>query len=170
MNEFEIKFLNPKDFELYKSARLQSLKDSPESFGATYDQEVALSDGEWQTRLDLESRGIDALPLVASVNDIPVGLAWGFIHKPNLETSHIYQMWVSPMFRGRGIAKSLIRAIKEWAAERGCDFLALAVTTSNEAAVNLYKSLGFVATGKLEELRMGSALRVQPMIMELNRR
>lgn len=169
MNEFEIKFLKPKDFKLYKSARLQSLKDSPESFGATHVQEVGLSDDDWKTRLDLESRAVDALPLVATVYDIPVGLAWGFIHKPNLDTAHIYQMWVSPSFRGKGVAKSLIRAIEAWAIERGCAFLALAVTTSNEAAVNLYESLGFVVAGELEELRVGSALRVQPMILELNR-
>jgi len=46
--------------------------------------------------------------------------------------------------------------------------MALGVTTSNEAAVNFYKSFGFVAAGQLEELRANSPLLVQPMTIELN--
>jgi ribosomal protein S18 acetylase RimI-like enzyme len=168
MSEFEIRILTPEDWELYKSARLKSLRDSPDSFGSTYDQEAALSDAEWQSRLDLKLRALDALPLIAEMDGQAVGLAWGLIHKPDLEIAHIYQMWVSPALRGKGIAKTLLREIKAWALGRGCDLMALAVTTSNEAAVSLYRSSGFVATGQLEELRIGSALLVQSMVMELN--
>lgn len=168
MSEFEIKTLTPENWELYKSARLNSLRDSPDSFGSTYDQEAALSDAEWQSRLDLKLRALDALPLVAEMDGQLVGIAWGLIHKPDLRIAHIYQMWVSPALRGKGIAKSLLSEIKAWAIGRGCDLMALAVTANNEAAVNLYKSSGFVATGQLEKLRVGSALMVQPMVMELN--
>ncbi|WP_324731393.1 GNAT family N-acetyltransferase [Pseudomonas paeninsulae] len=168
MSEFEIKILTAKNWELYKSARLSSLRDSPDSFGSTYDQETTLSDAEWQSRLDLKFRDIDALPLVAELDGKPVGVAWGFIHKPDLRIAHIYQMWVSPELRGKGIAKSLLREIEAWAISRGCGLMALAVTTSNEAAVNLYRSFGFIAAGQLEELRIGSERMVQPMVMKLN--
>ncbi|WP_417579293.1 GNAT family N-acetyltransferase [Nitrincola sp.] len=168
MSEFEIKTLTPEDWEIYKSARLKSLRDSPDSFGSTYDQESALSDAEWQTRLNLKLRALDALPLVAKMDGQPVGLAWGVIHEPDLGVAHIYQMWVSPALRGKGIATSLLREIKAWAAGRGCEFVALAVTNSNQAAVSLYMSSGFIATGQLEELRSGSAIMVQPMVMKLS--
>ncbi|MGE6995244.1 GNAT family N-acetyltransferase [Pseudomonas sp. NPDC047961] len=168
MSEFEIKILTPETWELYKSARLNSLKESLDSFGSIYNQEAVLSDAEWKSRLDLKSRDIDALPLIAELKGQPVGIAWGFIHKPNLQVAHIYQMWVSPELRGKGIAKSLLLEIKSWALGRGCSLMALGVTTSNEAAVNFYKSFGFVAAGQLEELRADSPLLVQPMTIELN--
>lgn len=168
MSEFEIKILTPEHWESYKSVRLNSLKESPDSFGSLYDQEAALSDTQWRSRLDLEFRGIDALPLIAELNGQPVGIAWGFIHKPSQHVAHIYQMWVSPELRGKSIAKSLLLRIKAWALGRGCNLMALGVTTSNEAAVNLYKSFGFVAAGPLEQLRTGSPLLVQPMSIELN--
>lgn len=168
MSEFEIKILTPENWELYKSARLNSLKESPDSFSSIYDQEAVLSDAQWRSRLDLKFRDIDALPLIAELKGQPVGIAWGFIHKPNVHVAHIYQMWVSPELRGKGIAKSLLLKIKEWALGRGCSLMALGVTTSNEAAVNLYKSFGFVAAGQFEELRADSPLFVQPMTIELN--
>lgn len=43
----------------------------------------------------------------------------------------------------------------------------LVVTTTNEAAVNLYRSFGFYPSAKLEPLRESSALEIQPMAKEL---
>lgn len=167
MDEFNISVLTPENWVLYKTVRLKSLRDSPGSFGSTYEQEAVLSDAEWQLRLDLQSRALNALPLIVQIGGVPVGLAWGVIHKPDVATAHIYQMWVSPALRGKGIATSLLLAIKAWAIDQGCHLLALAVTTGNEDAVNLYKSSGFIATEPLEALRVGSTLRVQPMVMKL---
>lgn len=65
MSDVKSRVLTPQDWQLYKLARLNSLEDAPDSFGSTYEQEVTLSDTEWQTRLDLKWRGLDALPLIA---------------------------------------------------------------------------------------------------------
>ena len=65
MSDVKIRLLTLQDWRLYKSSRLTSLEDSPDSFGSTYEQEAALSDAEWLARLDLEFRGLEALPLVA---------------------------------------------------------------------------------------------------------
>jgi ribosomal protein S18 acetylase RimI-like enzyme len=81
--------------------------------------------------------------------------------------AHIYQMWVSPALRGKGIAKSLLYEISTWAVNKGCECIKLAVTTSNEAAVGFYTSSGYLPTGPLEALRVGSALMVQPMVKRL---
>lgn len=168
MNELEINILTPKDWERYKCVRLESLNDSPDSFGSTFGEEAALSDSEWQLRLDLKSRGLDALPLIAEINGQAVGLAWGVIHAPDREVVHIYQMWVSPASRGKGIAQALLSEIKAWALGSGCNLLALAVTTSNAAAVRLYRSSGFITTGQPTPLRSDSLLMLQPMVMTLH--
>lgn len=76
-------------------------------------------------------------------------------------------MWVSTVARGNGIATALLKEIQAWAKEKECTSMALSVTTINDAAIGLYRSYGFTASGDLEELRAGSGLFVQPMIMGL---
>lgn len=169
MSYVKIRVLTPQDWQLYKSVRLTSLEESPDSFGSTYEQEVTLSDTEWQTRLDLKWRGLDALPLIAELESQAVGLAWGVIHEPYSKTAHIYQMWVSPAQRGKSIATSLLSEITAWAFHKGCERIVLAVTTSNEAAVSLYNSSGYLPAGSLEALRSGSVLLVQPMVKRLDK-
>jgi len=169
MNKLQIKALTTGDWSLYKSVRLESLLDSPDSFGSTYEQESALSDADWQSRLDLKTRGLAAFPLVAEQGGRALGLAWGVIHGPEVEIAHIYQMWVSPAARGKGIAKALLSEIRTWALDNGCECLALDVTTSNEAAVCLYRSSGFMAMGPPVPLRRDSFLMMQPMEMALHR-
>ncbi|CEP37707.1 MULTISPECIES: GNAT family N-acetyltransferase [Halomonas] len=167
MSDVRIRVLTPQDWQLYKSARLKSLEESPDSFGSTYEQEVTLSDAEWQTRLDLKLRGLEALPLIAELEGQSVGLAWGVIHEPDTKIAQIYQMWVSPTLRGKGIAKALLGEMSTWAINKRCECIKLAVTTSNAAAVGLYTSYGYAPNGPLEPLRVGSELMVQPMVKRL---
>ncbi|MDQ7728115.1 GNAT family N-acetyltransferase [Halomonas sp. SpR8] len=167
MSDVNIREVPPQDWSFYKSVRLSSLEDSPDSFGSTYEQEVLLSDAEWQARLDLKLRGLSALPLIAELDGRAVGLAWGVMHEPDTKIAHIYQMWVCPSLRGRGIAKSLLCEISTWALNKGCERIELAVTTINEAAVSVYTSYGYTPTGPIEALRAGSALMVQPMVKRL---
>ncbi len=168
MSDFEITTLTPGRWQLYKSVRLQALKDAPDSYGSTFEQEAVLSDTEWKSRLDLEMRDITALPLVATKHGEPVGLAWGLVDAQASSITHVYQMWVSPTVRGKGIGKLLLREITSWAIGRRCTHMRLSVTTSNDAAVHLYRAYGFTTDGQPEELRRGSALMVQPMMLNLN--
>ena len=158
-----IRKLSPTDWAIYKSIRLASLADSPDSFGSTYEREAQLPDSEWQSRLDPTGRAKNALPLVAEYEGVPVGVSWGLIHEPDAGVAHIYQMWVAPEARGNGIAKSFLDHIAAWATANNCDSLALSVTTTNNAAVGLYLSSGFVPSGQVEELRDGSSLKSQSM-------
>jgi ribosomal protein S18 acetylase RimI-like enzyme len=76
-------------------------------------------------------------------------------------------MWVAPEARGSGIERALLNEIISWAKSAGQGNVKLAVTTTNSAAFALYQSSGFEPYGNVEELRPGSALNVQPMILEL---
>ncbi len=167
MSEFNIKKLTPLDWLTYKAVRLASLEDSPDSFGATHECEVEILQSEWESRLDPTGRAKNALPLVVEIGAIPVGVAWGLIQELDPRIAHIYQLWVSPEARNKGIAKALIKRISAWSIERGCEYIALSVTTANNAAVHLYQSLGFVPFGPLEELKLGSTLMTQKMIKDL---
>jgi len=167
MSEFKIRVLAPSDWLTYKSVRLASLAESPDSFGSTYERESAYVQTEWESRLDPIERAKNALPLIAEYEEIPIGVAWGLVHEPVTKVAHIYQMWVSPEARGKGVAKALLEQIEAWALARNCDLMALSVTTTNDAAVHLYQIAGFLPSGQVEELREGSALKTQKMVKDL---
>jgi len=167
MSEIEIRTLTLGDWATYRSIRLASLADSPDSFGSTYEHEALFPDSEWQSRLDPAERAANAFPLIAKSDGIPVGLSWGVIHEPGVEVAYIYQMWVSPEARGNGIGKLFLDHIAAWAKEKSCDFLALSVAISNDAAIGLYKASGFVLSGQTEALRKSSGLKIRSMVKHL---
>lgn len=167
MSRFEIRELTPTDWISYKTVRLNSLRDSPDAFGATYEREAAISDSEWQKRLSPKPGVNISYPLVAEIDSRPVGLASAVIWDEDPDVAHIYQMWVLPDVRGMGIAGTLLERISAWAESRRCSLLKLSVTTVNDAAVKLYQRAGFKPAGPLEPLREGSALQTQPMARKL---
>jgi ribosomal protein S18 acetylase RimI-like enzyme len=52
-------------------------------------------------------------------------------------------VWVHPAHRRRGLATAVLSVMLEWAAERGATTAYLQVRGDNEAALSLYRSLGF---------------------------
>lgn len=168
MDNLQIRKLTQSDWELYKSIRLNSLQNSPDSFGSTYASEVMFTDSEWQSMLDPHSRTTDALPLIAESNVQMAGIAWGVIHETDLKTARVYQMWVSPSMRRHGIAKSLLDEIRMWALDRNCYQMALSVTTTNKAAIRFYLSYGFEPFDQVEQLRKGSVLKSHPMRLKFS--
>lgn len=168
MSQFKLRVLAPENWAEYKSLRLNALKESPDSFGSTYEREAAFSDVEWIERLRANFEGMISLPLVAEIDGDLVGLAWGVIHHSDEKLAHIYQMWVSPEARGKGIAMSFLNELKIWALSNSCTSIELAVTTNNDAAVGLYKICGFKADGVKKQLRAGSELLTQQMVMVLD--
>mgnify|MGYP005843645739 CR=1 FL=1 len=60
-----------------------------------------------------------------------------------LDEMHILNLAVSPPWRRRGIARSLLREALHRAQARGCTTAWLEVRPSNQAARQLYHSLGF---------------------------
>jgi RimJ/RimL family protein N-acetyltransferase len=57
-------------------------------------------------------------------------------------------MAVAREWRGRGVGTALIAAAVEWARERGLHKLSLSVFAHNEAAIGLYRKVGFVDEGR----------------------
>lgn len=62
--------------------------------------------------------------------------------------ARLYSLATDPIFRGRGVAKSLIGAIETDLQRRGADLLGLEVRTDNAAAIALYMRLGFQTCGQ----------------------
>jgi len=167
MSSVSIQVLKKEDWATYRKLRLLSLQDSPDSFGSSYELEIQYSNAEWVSRLDPDKRAKYALPLIAKVNGVAIGLIWGLLHNPSDNTAHIYQMWVSPSVRGKGVGRSLLKKVIEWAINSGLHNISLAVTTTNLAAIHLYESVGFEPYGSLEKLSATSLMSVQSMKLNL---
>ena len=57
-------------------------------------------------------------------------------------------MMVVESWRGRGVGTALVLAAADWARERGLHKLSLGVFPTNDAAIGLYRKLGFVEEGR----------------------
>lgn len=64
-----------------------------------------------------------------------------------LDEGHITNIAVAEAARGQGIGKALTSALMQYAANLGVAYLTLEVRASNEKAIGLYKTLGFVKVG-----------------------
>lgn len=158
------------EWPIYRQLRLAALADSPDAFGSTLAIEEARSDNEWATRL---ASGVDAGPdlaLIAEICGEAAGLAWARFDDPDASIVNVYQMWVTPRFRGCGAGRLLLRSAIEWARRQSAKAVQLGVKLGDTPAMHLYTAHGFRPVGPPGSLRPGSLIRGQTMQLLLNER
>ncbi len=164
-----VRRFEPHEWRTYRDLRLGALEESPDAFGSTLALEIPRPDAEWARRLEAGARSPTDLPLVARVGDRAIGLAWGRIQDTDAQVAHVFQVWVAPEHRGRGIARALLNAVIDWAGAAGVQYLALDVTCGDGPAMRLYSRAGFSPSGDPQPLRPGSRLMKQSMRLPLSR-
>jgi ribosomal protein S18 acetylase RimI-like enzyme len=60
------------------------------------------------------------------------------------DVGHITQVCVAPSYQGMGLGYELMRRSMEAMVAHGCRSVSLTVTEANEAALRLYRNMGFV--------------------------
>ena len=80
---------------------------------------------------------------VAESENTIIGYCGVFLPAPGVEAD-ILTVAVLPEYRRQGIAREFMRQIEEWSQERGASAMMLEVEQSNESAIELYKSLGYM--------------------------
>ena len=138
MHELIIWQTSEEDWEMLKLVRLESLKDSPDAFLATYEQAQKYSELQWRK---LASQKSQFQFFLAIKNHKAVGIVGGTTNT-TLEFSLI-AMWVNSEFRGCGIADYLISTIKAYALHQGHTKIFLNVSPQNSRAVRFYLRHGF---------------------------
>lgn len=157
-----VRRLRPSEWSLYRQLRLAALADAPDAFGSTLAGAIAHPDVHWHERLD-RADADTSHPLVATLDGSPCALAWVMTDLARPGTAGLFQMWVSPEARGRGVGHHLLNACIDWAISRGHVAMRLDCTLGNEPARRLYERHGFVVTGEREPLREGSDVLVGRM-------
>lgn len=64
-----------------------------------------------------------------------------------LDEAHITNVCVLPKYRGRGLAKEMMRALQDEVRSRGADAMTLEVGVTNKIAQRLYRECGFSVQG-----------------------
>lgn len=140
--QIQVRRLTTADAGLYRSIRLEALKQTPEAFGSTFESESAQPLTWFADRLRRSAvfgafRGAELL-----------GVA-GFFAQMGQKEAHkgvLWGMYVRAAARGVGVGRGLIETVVEYA--RPCvELIQLTVVSNNEQARRLYASLGFVAYG-----------------------
>lgn len=163
-----VRRIEPHEWPKYRELRRRSLQDAPDAFGSTYALEVTRPNDLWASRIrDSASSGKD-LALFAQAGDELCGLAWCKIVPENPAVANLFQMWVAPEHRQRGLGGRLLTEAIEWAGAAGARVLRLGVTDADSPALHLYASRGFVQVGPLEPLRPGSELLAKTMELVLS--
>ena len=136
------------DWQALRDIRLAALRDAPEAFGSTYQQQVTFGEADWQRRIARGGTFLAYLPEVSASE--PAGLAGGFQEQPGVV--ELVSMYVRPPARGRGVGEALVASVIEWATARDAASVHLWVTETNGPARLLYERCGFTLTGERQPL------------------
>jgi ribosomal protein S18 acetylase RimI-like enzyme len=137
--------LSPDAWQQYRALRLTATKTDQKAFGASYEQELERSEQEW--------RDFIGNMWFATVDNRVVGMI-GLVRDTGAFASHraqVISFWVDPVCRGQGIGRKLIEHVQEVARRMGIRKLYLHVTATQDTAIRLYETLGFVKVGHLKD-------------------
>lgn len=145
MPTFELRSLTSADVEAYRALRLAALADSPQSFSASVEDEMRLSDADMASRAVPEAPG---MVIGAFAGGDLVGIA-SYVGSDRVKTRHKGMMvgvYIAPEWRGAGLGRQLVETIVAHARGLGV-ILHCTVTTNAKAARRLYAALGFQPYG-----------------------
>src|SRR5215218_4555446 len=112
----EIRPLGPSDAAAYRAVRLRGLRDSPEAFGSTYDEEIGSLVDAVAARITPAGAPACRVVFGAFDGDVLVGIA-GCYQESKAKVRHkavIWGMYVAPEARGQRVGRRLLeRAIEE---------------------------------------------------------
>ena len=160
----DVREFEPDEWQLYRRLRLTALREAPDAFGSTLAREQAYPDEQWIARLAAGAASPLDRPLVAEDGGRAVGLCWVRIDPNDASSAALYQVWVHPEVRRRGVGQRLLASAMLWAREAGARTMVLSVAIGHgSAAVELYRGAGFVEVGLPANLRPDSDILQQHM-------
>lgn len=146
-----IRILTPADVKVYRALRLEALCEHPPAFGTPAEREERLTLEVMALRLQ---KSEETCILGAFLDDILAGIIrFSLFEEVNEKhRGFISGLYVKPDFRRRGLARALVTEVIGLARRTiGLRRIHLTVVTAQNAAIQLYKSLGFSIYGMESE-------------------
>lgn len=149
--EFLIKQAGYFDQDLMKQMMIESLAKDPRAFTVEQKEYSFQPDVWWNNYLSSYILGIDSKMFFGYVNNNIAGMI-GVVFPTKTRQRHtawIYWVWLKHEYRGKGYGKKMIEhAIKIAFERQNVIKINLQVVSTQEKAIMLYKSLGFVESGR----------------------
>jgi RimJ/RimL family protein N-acetyltransferase len=143
-----IRKLQPHESSIYRQIRLACLKNAPDNFGSTHEEEVLLAKLKFETYI--ENNSPDHFMFGAFDRGKLIGIA-GFNRMERRRAMHpgeLVQVYVDSNYRGQNIGEKLLRSVLAYAFNLdGIEQIELSVIAGNQTAVRLYEKLGFKTFG-----------------------
>ncbi|MCU1463332.1 MAG: family N-acetyltransferase [Acidimicrobiales bacterium] len=130
-----------------REIRLRALLDAPSAFGSTYDEESERALEAWLSWVE------PGVTVIVEDDAGWHGLAAARLDADEQALVHVFSMWVESELRGQRLGERLLGALLEWAWQSGATKVRLGVVDGNDAAMTLYRRMGFSPTGNRERLR-----------------
>ncbi|ANH39619.1 Acetyltransferase (GNAT) family protein [Nocardioides dokdonensis FR1436] len=153
MADIRIRLLGEDEWQLYREVRLAALTDAPEAFVANVEDEAAQDDDFWHARMRRASR------IVAERAGEPVGLVGLGRHDDDPEIGEVFGLWTAPTVRGQHVARDLVAAAAQKAAEDGCRLLYFWAGSDNASAVGFASSYGFRPSSERRPVRVADGTK-----------
>jgi ribosomal protein S18 acetylase RimI-like enzyme len=137
-----IRLLTETDCLSWKTLRLEALKNVPEAFGSSYEEESLWADERFQMTLQQNY-------IFGAFIDTELVASSAFFTLNNIKTKHkgvIWGVYVKPNYRKIGIAATLLQTLIQHAKQHVIQ-LHLSVTAHNLAAIKFYEKFGFKIYG-----------------------
>ena len=132
------------DVDRLRALRLAALKDTPDAFGAKYEDEAEKPILDWQNRL----KNTNWCFVVADGVDVGL-LAVDRAEKDRNSDCWLSSWWIKDAFRGSGIPKLMLNWLEQLCIEKKWEKIGLGVWPDNLRAISAYKKLGFTEAEKL---------------------
>jgi ribosomal protein S18 acetylase RimI-like enzyme len=132
----------------YRELMLEAYEQAPDAFTTTADERRQEPESWWLKRIGSSSGSSTSFGVWDGANLVG-SVAIEYAIKPKTRHSAlVLGMYVKPVHRSKGAGRSLMAAvIKAASARPEVLVLTLTVTEGNEAALRLYRSVGFEAWG-----------------------
>jgi GNAT superfamily N-acetyltransferase len=133
--------LGEDDWRRWREVRLVALSDSPAAFGSAVEDERSITEDGWRELVR------NAAVFVASTGGGVAGAVAG-LYRDSAEDRGFGAMWVTPQWRGSGVAGKLVAAVAAWSRSGNAVRVGLWVPDDNGRARRFYEREGFRMTGK----------------------
>jgi RimJ/RimL family protein N-acetyltransferase len=142
----QIRRLEISDAPVYRELRLRGLREHPDAFTSSFEEENVRSAAETEKRLSPTS---DTVMWGAFVEGTLAGVV-GMTRETRLKNRHkatLVAMYVAPEYGGQGLGLALVQTVIQAAKTAQVELLVLTVTDTNRQAAALYARAGFASFG-----------------------
>jgi len=147
-SEYEVRPFNASDWPQVRDIRLEMLADSPTAYVEKLADAQQRGDDHWRARAaTADQPHWLGLAGVSIATGRWIALARSAVFADRDDRAYVFNVYVAPAYRGRGVADDLLDVVEHWARGEERPALFLFVHELNARAIAFYQRRGYDFTG-----------------------